>query len=191
MATIPYTPSAVPQSGDIREIERFLNEELALIASSIATTSVAGAYGGIGMQTNQPLIELDTTPVQLEGWETAYPPVRDNRVDTDIVTGSLITLEAGAYQFSAQVNAIVNAGGTYSLTLYRNGTPTNVTATWDTSNQTGLMWMTINVLIGSNQGDVYTLWVNSSATPPQFEDFIVAESSFQLFRVSEVLKEGL
>jgi hypothetical protein len=184
MPANPYTPSPVPTNID-PDTARYLREEFDAIAIGIRSTSVEAAYGGISIVPPAVANNIGLAPSLIAPWDATYPPRPDGRMVLIPVDGSLTTLESGAYQMGAQVNVLIDTGDIYTMTLYRNGLPTPVTATWDTSNQTSEIWMQINVLIGSDAGDVYTLWANSDAAVSLFT---ITHASFQMFRVSELLR---
>jgi hypothetical protein len=184
MPTNPYVPSPTPTTID-PETARYLREEFAMVAQGIRTTSVQAAYGGISIVPPAVVNNIGLDPSLIAPWGATYPENLDGRMVLTPVDGSITTLETGAYQMGAQVNVLIDTGDIYTMTLYRNGLPTPVTATWDTSNQTNEIWMQINVLVGSDAGDVYTLWANSDAAVSLFT---ITHASFQMFRVSELLR---
>jgi hypothetical protein len=185
MATEPYVPNPPPQGGTLEETQRYLEDEFNRVSLAIRSTSVQAAYGGISIV--PPAVEgnIGLVPSLIAPWDATYPPRPDNRTVLLPIDGSITTLESGAYQMGAQVNVLIDTGDIYTMTLYRNGIPTAVTATWDTSNQTNEIWMQINVLVGSDAGDVYTLWANSDS---EVSLFTITHASFQMFRVSELLR---
>jgi hypothetical protein len=185
MPTEPYHPNPPPQGGSLEETQRYLEDELNRASLAIRATSVQAAYGGISIVPPAVVNNIGLTPSLIAPWGATYPEHSDNRLVLLPIDGSITTLESGAYQMGAQVNVLIDTGDIYTMTLYRNGLPTPVTATWDTSNQTSEIWMQINVLVGSDAGDVYTLWANSDAAVSLFT---ITHASFQMFRVSELLR---
>ncbi len=189
MATNVYVPGIVPSGDDIQELQRYLNDEMINIARGIRTTTVQSAYGGLAITSPLAADEANITPEPLVGWDTFFParPVRViTNTDTGVVPdGSvLVTLEAGVFQFSCQVNVGIQSGRTYRLTLRRNDSITPLFGSWDTSNQTDNIWMTFEGMTEAVAGDVFSVWYNSTMDGSTFD---VEGGSFQCFRVSELL----
>ena len=192
---IPYTPNLVPQvkldvevqglAVHVQDLERFLEEELDRIATSMLTAVVQAAYGALtvdpGPAPDQPLV--DSVPTPVEGFNNFTPSV-PNRVTAQQAPDSIIPEEGGIYQVNATLSILISSGIAYSLTFAVNGTLTGVFTTVDSSNQTTSIAMVLYGLIALNPGDVCTLVVAATG-PGGPHTFIIESAIFSIVRVSE------
>jgi hypothetical protein len=195
VATNPYVPNLVPSLNSDNEmalvdLERFLNDELRLISEAIRTTSVQAAYGGLIIDTPR-TSTVGTTPAYIEAWDSFYPPQPSRITTNDVPIGAadpltvLTVLEDGVYMADCQVNVEISTGRTYNLRLRKNDLVTPVYGTWDTSNQTGQIWMKFGAMIEGKAGDVFSVWGSSTQDGSTFD---IQSANFQIFRISELIK---
>lgn len=192
----PYTPNLVPQGGidrdlinQIRDLERFLSEELERIQTAMVFVPVQASYGGLAL-TSGPAADqpLDATPQLITGWDS-QEPLNLNRVVVDFTTLEAMTVnEGGVYQISLQVTAEIDAGRTYVLTVHKNGVATQIFVAIDGSNQTAILTFTLHALIDLEQGDLIQLFGEAEAQAAP-HTFIMLSGVYDLIRVSELHKD--
>ena len=192
----PYTPNPVPQAGlqlevkaQLRDLERYLSEELDRIQTAMLFVPVQAAYGGLvvfpGPAADQPLNEI---PQLITGWN-AETPLNPNRVVTDFTTLEAMTVnEGGVYQITFNVTATVDAGRTYILTVYLNGVATPLFSAVDGSNQSEVLTFTFHALIDLDQGDLIQLFGEAEAQAAP-HTFIMNRAIYDLVRISELHKD--
>jgi hypothetical protein len=193
---VPYTPNLVPQinldvdhqglKAHIRDLERFLDEELDRLETAIITSTVQAAYGALtvdpGPAPDQPLV--DGVPTAITGFNNHTPAV-PNRVTVEETTGdSLIPEEGGIYQILATISSVISSGTEYSLTVFINGTPSGVFTRVDASNQTASISLVLYGMLALNPGDVATL-VAVATGPGGPHTWIIESAIFGLTRISE------
>ena len=191
----PYTPNLVPQinldvdeqgiKAHVRDLERFLDEELRIIKTAMVTSTVQAAYGALIVDPaalDQPLV--DGVPTLVTGFNGFSPQV-PNRVTADFTVGeSLVPEEGGIYQILATVSSIISSGTEYSLTAAVNGTLTGVFTRVDASNQTSSISLVLYGMIALNPGDIVTLVVLASG-PGGPHTWLIESAIFGLTRISE------
>jgi len=192
---IPYTPNLVPQinldvdeqgiKAHVRDLERFLEEELDRIQTAMLTSVVQAAYGALtvdpGPAPDQPLV--DSVPTAVEGFNNFAPAV-PNRITAQITPDSLIPEEGGIYQVMATLSIVISSGTAYTLTAAINGTLTGIFTTVDSSNQTTSIAMVLYGMVALNPGDIVTLVV-VAVGPGGPHTFIIESAIFGLTRISE------
>lgn len=191
---VPYTPNLVPQinldveiqglKAHIRDLERFLEEELTVISTAMVTATVQAAYGSLmvreGPVADQP---LDATPILIEEWDF-ISPLLPNRVIPSLVDSNLIAEEGGVYSVIIVVVATISAGVLYKLTMRVNGTDTGIFTAVDASQQTTVFTMVGHGILSLNPGDDIQLFgeAQDQGSP---HTFIIESAVFSVVRVSE------
>jgi hypothetical protein len=177
----PYVPDLVPQDDDIHDLQRFIAAELQRISYAIQGASVMAAYGALTQGTASTDV-ANVIPKPIDTWDGFKPAVL-NRMDVAPDGQGLIVEETGVYFLNAQVNSIINSGRFYTMTIYKNGSPTDITFSWDTSNQTDAITETITAMGEMTQGDEVSLWISSNVDGSTFD---IVSAIFNLFRISEL-----
>ena len=188
----PYTPNLVPQAtlesdprAQLRDLERFLAEELDRIQTAMLFVPVQAAYGALTVTSVAADQPLDGTPALIVGWNDTAPLVL-NRVIADPVTNNALTVaEGGVYQVLMQITAEVDAGRAYEFRIYLNGSPTGLFATVDPSQQTTIVTVTLNAMLEIDPGDFIQLFgeADPQASP---HTFIMQSGILSLTRISEL-----
>lgn len=183
----PYVPSAVPVSPDDapvwqKDIERFLTDELAKLATAVQQTSVMAAYGGLVVETPAVSGTANIAPSQVTDWDD-FIPREPNRVTIADDGDSLVVREHGTYHISTQITADTTAGRVYRITLAVNDVLSPVFAEFDTSNQSDSVNLMFSAIIDLDAGDDISVWVNANING---SDFIPQSGVFQVFRISEL-----
>jgi hypothetical protein len=177
----PYVPNLIPQGEDIHDLQRFLEEELKRISYSIQGASVMAAYGALTQGTPSTGV-ANVIPEPIDTWD-GYKPAIMNRIELAPDGQGLIVEETGVYFLNAQVNVIINSGRFYTMTIYKNNMPTDISFSWDTSNQTDAITETITAMGEMERGDEVSLWVSANIDGSTFD---IVSAIFNLFRISEL-----
>lgn len=191
----PYTPNLVPQAdlqGDpgeqLRDLERFLSEELERIQTAMVLVPVQAAYGAltvVGAAADQP---LDETPALIVGWNNTAPLVPNRVVADPVTTDSLTVTEGGVYQVLMQITAEVDQGRAYELRIYVNGNPSGFFVVVDPSQQTDIITITLNAMGEIDPGDFLQLFGEAEATAAP-HTFIMQSGVMSLTRISELHRD--
>lgn len=180
MAVDRYVPEPVPDTGN-PELQRYLAEELARIKLLGDQGWVSQAYGALAI-TSTNVNSVGTTPVKVTGYDQTRPDSGEINVEGDIVNGDLTVLEAGTYVVSAVLTADIDSGTAYSLFLYADGSPTGISGTLDSSNQTGVLQLVITALEDVVAGTVLSLFLTADLAASQYDIELL---EFSIFRISE------
>lgn len=191
----PYTPNLVPQAAldqdpteQIRDLERFLSEELERLQTALQLVPVQAAYGAltvVGTAADQP---LDDTPALITGWNNTAPLV-PNRVVADPVTFDALTVtEGGVFQILIQITAGIDQGSSYTFTIFLNGSPTALFVGIDASQQTDVLTFTLMAMLEVDPGDFVQLFGQAQAQGAP-HTFIMQSGIFSLTRISELHRD--
>jgi hypothetical protein len=192
----PYTPNLVPQAQlnqnplvQLRDLERFLAEELERIQTAMLLVPVQAAYGGLtvapGPVADQP---LDGTPALIVGWNNTTPLV-PNRVDSDPVTSNSLTVsEGGVFLILMQITAAIAQGRNYEFRIYENGVPTALFVEVDASQQTDVITVTLNAMLEVDPGDFVQLFGEAEAAGSPHQ-FIMESAILSAIRISELHRD--
>ena len=180
----PYVPNLVPQSGEIKDLERYLGEEFQRVAVAIRGSAVQSAYCGLAITAPHTDV-ANIAPHQIVDFD-AFVPNQPNRI-TPLPPGfdSLNVLEDGVYYACCQFTVDIQSGRVYNITMYVNGVASPVFGTFDTSNQTDTIIMTFIGMVELKAGDEVQVWVNSTQDGSTFD---LQSGVFMLFRISELIK---
>jgi hypothetical protein len=181
--TEPYIPNPPPQGGTLEETQRYLEDEFWRLAHAVRTTNVQAAYGAL-TQDAASIGTADIIPKPIDTWD-GFLPDEPNRIEVAPDGQGLIVEEAGVYFMNAQLSAAINSGRFYTITVYKNLQPTELSFSWDTSNQTDVITETITGLGTLAQGDEISLWVSATVDGSTFD---IVAAIFNLFRISELQK---
>jgi hypothetical protein len=181
----PYVPNLVPQGEDIHDLQRFLSEELARISYANQGVAVHASYGALTQVTPSTGV-ANIVPSMIDTWD-GFKPARLNRMEVTLAGQALTVTETGVYFLNAQINVIINSGRFYTLYVYKNGIPTGIEFSWDTSNQTDAITETITSIGELDQGDEVTIWISANIDASTFD---IVSAIFNLFRISELQDIG-
>lgn len=165
----------------IRELQRYINQELGRISDSV-NVKVDGAYGGL-FQIGPSIIitPLTAAPVLFDAY-TDVIPERPDGIVASAALGSLGILTPGSFilQFTTTIiNILPNAE--YAFLLALNGASTGLGGVVEPSNQTEQHTVAFNILFDATKGDIFTMLINSVSN----NDAEVINSEFIASRVSE------
>jgi hypothetical protein len=180
----PYVPNLVPQDNDIHDLQRFLSEELAYISRTIQGASVQASYGAVTQGTpSTAFANIIAAPI--DTWDGSKPD-RLNRMEVAADGQGLIVEESGVYFMNAQISVVINSGRFYTMTVYKNGLPTDISFSWDTSQQTDAITETITSIGELSKGDEVSIWISSTLDGSTFD---IVAGIFNLFRISELQQQ--
>jgi hypothetical protein len=186
-----YTPNLVPQSGDekVAQLERFLDEELALISLSIRGASVQAAYGALVLRTPH-TNTLDIVPKLLTGFDGTSPPV-PNRVVFDLPLGKLTVEESGVYLLNGFFSADVDLFESYTITIYVDGIPSDVTVGIETSNQVAVITLNFVAYISLKQGERVEAWGSAGTDGATFNALSAFMGVNRISELHDVQRTGI
>lgn len=176
-----YVPEPTPVSGDIAELQRYLDVELRRISEAV-NVKVDGAYGGIFQAPGVQIIgPLDANFVLFNPFDLVIPDKPDGVIGSP-AQGSIAVLTPGSYllQFTTTVVNIA-PNEQWEFVVAVNGVATELGGVVSPSNQTEAQTVSFNIIYDAKKGDVFTILIASPTLSPAD----VVGSEFIANRVSE------
>tara|TARA_R110002020_G_scaffold120196_2_gene274026 strand:+ start:2701 stop:3291 length:591 start_codon:yes stop_codon:yes gene_type:complete len=184
----PYAPFPPPQfdTPELADLSRYLEQELARVATGINFVSVQSMYGGLWLD-DAPAAQqnVTTTPAAVTGFDAVTPDV-PNRTDPDAGADSITVLDSGVVMIDASM-AINLSSGIFVFQIYINGTPTGIGTVVDPSDQTDFDGVSLHGLGTVQAGDVLQLSVRVTSGTG---NITLRSAMFTVHRVSEQHRGG-